>query len=91
MARRRVMAYATSETLQELRDLARERGYKPKHTPGARARPSSSNSERHVEIKGVGGSAKQFIIGYRSCWLGKGTDIGVGPQQVVGLVKVASF
>jgi hypothetical protein len=35
MARRRVMAYATSETLQELRDLVRERGYKTKHPPGA--------------------------------------------------------
>jgi putative PIN family toxin of toxin-antitoxin system len=35
MARRRVMACATAETLQELRDLVTECAFKTKHPPGA--------------------------------------------------------
>src|SRR5258708_467629 len=61
MAQRRVIAYATDETLKELNDLVIERGEKAKHPPGTalssyqdhvrRAEPAPLGKQRSRDLK----------------------------------------
>ena len=76
MAHRRVIAYATEETLKELSNLLADRGYKAKHPPAATLSWYLDNVKR-VEPVPLGKQRSRDVKDdpYLACALGAGAKI----------------